>query len=215
MFKKKEPVYRQTTEEDSWFTQKWNTPRGRAALKLGIYGIIVLFLLLVIAATKHDAPHEYNVNYKISQTSYEDCLNKLAENNFSYNFKVTLPDQTISFQGQNDGQINSGYKEDVNGILKYVIKDNTVYQVIMDQESPITNLFDNLNSNYLDVNYIVSLLKDATYEQNSDIYNYTLDNLQIQVTKNRFAITNIVLQDGSNTYNLSFSDVGKIQTENS
>ena len=44
----KKEKYKQTTEEDSWFIKTWNTQRGRASLKLGIYAIFIVFILILI-----------------------------------------------------------------------------------------------------------------------------------------------------------------------
>lgn len=211
MFKfKKEPVYKETTEQDSWLTKKWNTPRGRAALKLGVYGIIVLVLLIIIAISNSNAPKEYNVNYKSNKKTYEECLQDLKNNNYDYEFKITGENVNIIFKGQRDGNYENGYKEDSSGVIKYSIEQDTIYQVNLEEKILIDNLYENINKDYLDADFIISLIEDKEYIKEEGKYSYILDDITINIIFDKEYIQSInFIKDGL-FYDLKFSNVGEI-----
>lgn len=210
MFKfKKEPVYKETTSEDSWFTKKWNTPRGRAALKLGIYGIVVLILLIMIAVSGSNTPREYNVNYKSNKKTYEECLQDLKHNNYDYEFKITGENVNVIFKGQRDSVYDNGYKEDANGIIKYSIEQDTVYQVNLDERIPIDNLYENVSKEYLTASYILSLIEDKEYVKENTKYTYTIDDMIINVVFVKDNIESINFIKDNLFCDLKFSNVGK------
>ena len=213
--KKRQPKFRETTEEDSWIAKTWNTPRGRASLKLALYGLLVITVLLLIIVKGSPEQQVYHAVYseKTYEVSLEDRLEKLKENNFEFNYTIIIDGNKTLFYGQKKKNLESGYKEDNNGILHYLMENDSFYKIGLNGREPISNVYEGFNLNYLNLNFLISSLEGKEYTKENKVYTYNLDNqVVVAITTEGANIANIHIQEATNTYDLDFSKIGKIDT---
>ena len=87
----KKEKYKQTTEEDSWFIKTWNTQRGRASLKLGIYAIFIVFILILILFKTPRQKQQQVINYSLdSIKEKESKTQNIAENNYHFEYNLVI-----------------------------------------------------------------------------------------------------------------------------
>ena len=210
----KNEKYKQTTEEDSWFIKTWNTQRGRASLKLGIYAIFIVFILILIIFKTPRQKQQQVINYSLdSIKEKESKTQNIAENNYHFEYNLVIDGNKIKYYGDKNKNIEVGYKEDSTGIIKYYKENDLVYKVGLDSKDIIDNLYLNVNVNYLSYFYIDSLIKDLTPTviDNSEVYQID-SNLKITYVKDNNIITNIIVNDSYNTYDLKYTKINKIPT---
>ena len=207
MFKPRKEKYRATTDEDSFLTRMWNTEQGRAIIKLSLFGIFALILILIIRI-RGEVTSEYFVNYSPSTISYEEKISNLKNNNFDFEYIVTINNNKTIYKGTKENSNESGYKEDGSGIYKYTIEDGIVYKINIDQQEQIYNLYENIDSNYLNVSYVLALIETSTYEKIDNAYIYYVDDKIIKVSFNDNNITNININYSEGIYDLNFRNMG-------
>ncbi len=211
MFRKKEPKYKQTNPDDPWIIKTWQTPRGRAALKLGIYGVFILLVLLLIFFRSDLSPKVYKTVYTPYKKDNSTKIEDLKKNNFAYKYTITINETKILYYGNKLLNIESGYKEDINGIIKYIKENDKVYKVGLTEKEEMTNLYENLNPNYFSVNYIMELIEPQFLENKDNEQNYILDNgVEISIKSDNSDIKNIIIKDGAALYELEYSNIGKV-----
>ena len=216
MFKKRQPKYKPINEDDPWITKVWNTQRGRAGIKLAFYGIFVVFVFLLIIFKHHEPPKKFVSTYKSNEKSYSTKIDELRKNNFSYKYIITNQDEKISYQGRKMLNLESGYKEDSTGIIKYLKENDMTYKLgINDEKEEYSDLYLNVNPNYLSVNYIFDLINNHSYEIQDKTYIYPLEEgKMINILTDSSHILKITINDNEIIYDLEFKDIGKIEDIN-
>ena len=137
----KKEKYKQTTEEDSWSIKTWNTQRGRASLKLGIYAIFIVFILILIIFKTPRQKQQQVINYSLdSIKEKESKTQNIAENNYHFEYNLVIDGNKIKYYGDKNKNIEVGYKEDSTGIIKYYKENDLVYKVGLDSKDIIDNL---------------------------------------------------------------------------
>ena len=214
----KKEKYKQTTEEDSWFIKTWNTQRGRASLKLGIYAIFIVFILILIIFKTPRQKQQQVINYSLdSIKEKESKTQNIAENNYHFEYNLVIDGNKIKYYGDKALFVNvNGQRLTRQGfwkIIKYYKENDLVYKVGLDSKDIIDNLYLNVNVNYLSYFYIDSLIKDLTPTviDNSEVYQID-SNLKITYVKDNDIITNIIVNDSYNTYDLKYTKINKIPT---
>lgn len=199
----------------------WEDKRLHSLMVLIIWIIVLtlmmgfVFIMNAINRNNNTTPVETNNDTAPSVLSYYDKLNNLISNDFEYTYIITKDDEKIKFEGTNSNGIIEGYKESLAGIIKYKIKEQKVYQILVDQEVEITNLYENIDTSLLDLNYVVGTLKQfsendviITEEEMITTYNYKLtkdgEELEIIVTENENAIEKITINRNSEIYELTY-----------
>lgn len=215
MLKNKQPKYNPSSPDDSWFIKTWNTPKGRAGIKLMFYGIFIIFIILIIFIKRDSTPSVYKASYKSIKLTYEEKKAKLLDNNYEFKYNITLQSgEKIKYYGYKNLNIESGYKESDNTIIKYLKENDVIYKIGLENKEEFTDLYAKINADYLNVNYIYNLINDLSFQINDKEYIYTLDNnISIVVKTNDINISKITINDNSNYYELEFSNIGKVKTE--
>ena len=141
------------------------TAKGKAILKL--IGWVIFFVLLLILcliaslispATK-TAPlpsidNEINTQEQFDGKEHIRKLQySLLMGNYDYNFDININNEKYLFEGNNTNNVNKGYKTTSLGIIKYYIDNTGIYREFNDVKTPIDNLYEGINANYLDLNY--------------------------------------------------------------
>lgn len=210
------------------------TPKGAAIVKL--IGYIIFFVLLAlfclissliasVTPSKNSEPAKkepitepvdeptkdldiYNLNIK-GLISLEQ---KILNNNYRYNYEITINEEKYIFNGNHSKDSDTGYKESNTGIIKYFIDNTGIYQETTSELILITSIYDNLNANYFDLSYLFGLINtldmtkdlecDCVYpvyklEDNENIYQISLENNQINSI-------NIISKNNEYNYNLNY-----------
>ena len=193
----------------------WQTERGKSLIKLGLWLIFILAIIIFAYTNKNDETVN-NENKEIEEKEtyefkkYDEMIDSLLNSNYEFNYDIVIDDNNYLFNGTKCNNEVLGYKESNIGIVKYYISDNT-YQVILKDLVPIENLYENIDTNYLDLNILFNNLNEYLYniEKNEDtrVITYKKEGYQVEVTTNLNNVTNINIVVDNNTYNLSYNVV--------
>ena len=193
----------------------WQTERGKSLIKLGLWLIFILAIIIFTYTNKNDETVN-NENKEIEEKEtyefkkYDEMIDSLLNSNYEFNYDIVIDDNNYLFNGTKCNNEVLGYKESNMGIVKYYISDNT-YQVILKDLVPIENLYENIDTNYLDLNILFNNLNEYLYniEKNEDtrVITYKKEGYQVKVTTNLDNVTNINIVVDNNTYNLSYNVV--------
>ena len=191
----------------------WQTERGKAIVKLGLWLVFILALIIFALVNKNDN----TINKENEETEekevyefkkYDEMIESLLDSNYEFNYDIVINDTNYLFNGTKCNNEVLGYKESNMGIIKYYISDNT-YQVVLKELVPIENLYENIDINYLDLNILFNNLNEYLYNieknDNKKTITYKKDGYQVEVITNLDNITNINITVDNNTYNLSYN----------
>lgn len=191
----------------------WQTERGKAIVKLGLWLVFILALIIFALVNKNDN----TINKENEETEekevyefkkYDEMIESLLDSNYEFNYDIVINDINYLFNGTKCNNEVLGYKESNMGIIKYYISDNT-YQVVLKELVPIENLYENIDINYLDLNILFNNLNEYLYNieknDNKRTITYKKDGYQVEVITNLDNITNINITVDNNTYNLSYN----------
>lgn len=142
------------------FKELWSNEKYKAIIKLGFY-----FLFIIIVVLFGLISSKLNTNVKkdtMKNKSIVSLLEDKVNNEINY---VNTYDDTINkivYEGKKDQNKNTGVKETSQYILKYVVNDTGQYEDKMGELTLINNLYEGINYNYFDENYLISLISDKT-----------------------------------------------------
>lgn len=194
----------------------WSSSEGVATLKFGGWMIFIGVLLVIFAINartnkSEDAPKEKDeqketVNFK----NYETMQDELLKSNISYVYKITVGEKKYVFTGSKCNDIDEGFKESTDELIKYKIVKDKYYKVSVDKEEEITNLYEGLDASFLNLNVLFNNLKDYLYgvekEDNKRTITYNKEGYQVSVITNLESITNINITNEFAVYNLEFTN---------
>lgn len=209
---------------DKGFLQKcWNDKRWRSLmiLLLWIIGFIVLFGLLMIPSafqSTNREKEEIKDTVKVNATpllSYSEKLNNLVTEDYIFSYFITSKAGSVHFEGKKENNIIYGYKQEETGITKYKIEDQKAYQILLDGEVEITNLYENIDASLLDLTYLLGILNQAnendiivTEEEKTTAYSYNLmqgeEELEIVVIEGNDGIQKIHIERNEEIYTLIY-----------
>ena len=211
MFHKREPKFKKTSPDDPWIVRTWQTPRGRASLKLAVYGLFIISVLILIVVKTDRNPKVYKSTYTAIKKDDTAKIADLKENNFAFRYTITINDLKTLYYGNKMQNLESGFKEDQNGIVKYLKENDKVYKIGLTDKEEITNLYEGINLEYLNLNYIFDLINDKQNEVEGNKQTYHLDNnIVIEIITDNLNIKKITIQENSNLYELEYDKIGKI-----
>lgn len=187
----------------------WHTKRGKALIKLGLWGIFFLVIFVLSAVSSYNyKPNELETyHFRV----YEDMINDLLKNNFEFSYKIKVEDKIYFFSGKSDGKKTLGIKETKENMLKYLIEDNITYKLNLEDKEEITNLYENLNVNYLNLTELFASLKDIHYhiEKHDNKRDILYDNGVI-IKSDEYNIFSILIDEQTSSYEFNFTNLGKI-----
>lgn len=186
-----------------------------AYIQLGI-GLVFIIILVVIVklsgVNKEENIPQNETKEEIKELTIDEKLSKLTDN-YKYNYEITIGDITYIYNGSRMDLKESGYLQINDNYLYYYKDNNYTYEVKNGGLFQIDNLYSNIDSNYLDIEYIKNLIKDQEYIKEDNKYTYTLENIQIIIDTNEDNITSIQIIN-ENNYKLEYSDIGNIKEIN-
>lgn len=200
----------------------WKTPRGKALIKLGLWGI---FLIVIFAFATIDTPNrstnlfeEEEVEEKevVQFLLYADMIRNLEKNNYMFSYTIKSGERTIFLSGKQMGDEITGLKEtDKGDVTKYYINKDRVYKVILGNLEIIEDFYEFIDPNMLDMNAFFTSLAGVTYkvEKHDETRNIIYDTLDysVVVETDLENITNITYINGDKEYILSFQSIGKVE----
>ncbi len=195
----------------------WQTPRGKAIIKLGLWGIFFLVLFILIGLEK-PINNEINNNEETEVKQfvlYYDMLEEIKQNNYKYKYSIKINDLNYILEGSKNGLIEEGLLESNNNIFKYYIDSNGIYKVNLDQKEKIDKLDNNIDDNIININNLLEMIKDIDYkvEKEDEIRNiiYDSSDFSLVVTTDLNHIKNINYKKGIDEYNLEIYSIGEVK----
>lgn len=179
-------------------------------LLIWIFFIVIIFVMFKIT-NKTDKKEEKEENTPVF-VNYKDMEINLLNNGYDYKYTITSDTQKEIYEGTMCNDIDIGYKETIDSITKYKIKNGKITKVLLDNEEEIPSIYDD-SEDFLNLNTLFTNLKEYPYNieknNNERLISYKKDGYQVLVKTNLEYITNITITTTTNNYNLEFTNVGK------
>lgn len=179
-------------------------------LLIWIFFIVIIFVMFKIT-NKTDKKEVKEENTPVF-VNYNDMEINLLNSGYDYKYTITSDTQKEIYEGTMCNDIDIGYKETIDSITKYKIKNGKITKVLLDNEEEIPSIYDD-SKDFLNLNTLFTNLKEYPYNieknNNERIISYKKDGYQVLVKTNLEYITNITITTTTNNYNLEFTNVGK------
>lgn len=179
-------------------------------LLIWIFFIVIIFVMFKIT-NKTDKKEEKEENTPVF-VNYKDMEINLLNSGYDYKYTITSDTQKEIYEGTMCNDIDIGYKETIDSITKYKIKNGKITKVLLDNEEEIPSIYDD-SEDFLNLNTLFTNLKEYPYNieknNNERLILYKKDGYQVLVKTNLEYITNITITTATNNYNLEFTNVGK------
>ena len=180
--KKKDDIY-----ESKWevFLRNYNqVPGFKALVRLGIYFFLFLIFILIVNFGGKDLSSESDTTTTTSpakeeiKLTYKDMLNNLAGEDKKIEFTSVINNYETRITAESENGIITGLIENQDLTKKFKIKDNQIYEIVLDSENLNPNLSANINYDFLVPSKLVEILNSnqATkrIEESQVIYNYNI-----------------------------------------
>lgn len=204
----------------AWHQNLKKTPRGQAYLKLIYWGIFFLILFIILAfsiAFNNNTSQENNTQEPITEPPTEikeepitlgEMENNLLNSTYTYKYNILINDITYLFEGTKYNTYEEGYKTSSN-IIKYYIDNTGTYQVIEDTRIPITNLYEGLDPNLFNIEYLFNIINNLNLTRSSNTYSALDEYYEYKLNINDEQITSIIVTsiDKTISYDLNFANI--------
>lgn len=200
------------------------TSKGKAILRLCKWLIffLCLFIFLAICSVISNNPNNANktpnpssigadvLNFQASNSLFQ----KMRSKDFSYRVKIKSDGNYYQFTGKRTLTEEIGYKESNFGILKYAINNDGIFEDNLNGRIPISNLYENLKTEYLIWHELFTILGNMEYNlvdkstKNTYVYNQKNGVLSFEITIEKKLVTNIKISktnSGLDNYEYDFS----------
>ena len=160
------------------FGDIWDNKRDRSALTLILWFIFLVFVIGIVRngnQTKNNNTQENNTP-TINYLSLNNYFDNVDNNNYRYNISIydTATVTFTNFNGEVINGIESGTKENADGVISYNIKNNVIYDANNNQV--INNLYGSYLNKFFKLNNIYDFIKDyepeVRYENDLKVYTY-------------------------------------------
>lgn len=202
MLKKKDP--------DNTFVKLWENKRYHALICLGLWLIFFLFVFLIVVIPYNNTLKNLSKNNEIENvTTFMDMKEKLLNSDYDYKYTINTSLGKTVYTGNKTKEKDTGYRENSEGLIKYEINSEGIFQINMDEKVPLENLYLDLNENYLDIQKIYDLTKDLienVNEEQNEI-SYENENIMVIFKINEQNILSINIKDNNDDYLLEFDNI--------
>lgn len=187
------------------------SPAFKALIKLSLYFLLCFVILIVVATAKgtskdaSEAEESNKTTAPVSAKSYRDILNDLLVGNTKFSYAVTNLDNKYYITYDYADNIQTGlFESETIPLKKFVIKDNKVYEVVLNEEKENPELFLALKVEYININSLVDLLMNSKglkmLEGDATLYKYDIDGTIINVSVKSEKIVSIEIIDADTNY---------------
>lgn len=185
---------------------------NKNAIQLLIWIFFIVIIIVMFKITnKTDKNEEKEENTPVF-VNYKDMEINLLNSGYDYKYTIISDTQKEIYEGTMCNDIDIGYKETIDSITKYKIKNGKITKVLLDNEEEIPSIYDD-SEDFLNLNTLFTNLKEYPYNieknNNERLISYKKDGYQVLVKTNLEYITNITITTTTNNYNLEFTNVGK------
>ena len=192
-----------------------DSEKGPIKMKLFLYlfffGFIVLFLALSGSFTP-EAGNREKIPEKVQEPkkemSFYEKQDKLINSDHAYKYVIDA-DNTIIFDGKIKEGIDTGYKETVNGIIKYKIVDDKIYKVTGAKEGEYDKLYQDVDEKLLSIKDIFQLINSSSSvidrQDTFTVYNYNIEGTSYKIYTDDISVYRIEISINEHTYNYEFS----------
>lgn len=146
--------------------------------------------------------------------TYQEKLHDLINNGYTFEYIITKNGEKIKYEGIKSQNKMEGYKQTVDGIIKFKIENQKVYQVLLDKIVEYGHLFDDIDASLLDLSNIMNLINQiresdiiVTEEDQTTYYTYHVtneENLEITIAEQKENIQKITIHRENETYELNY-----------
>lgn len=202
MLKKKDP--------DNTFVKLWENKRYHALICLGLWLIFFLFVFLIVVIPYNNTLKTLpKSNENENFTTFIDMKEKILNSEYDYKYTINTSLGKTVYTGNKTKEKDTGYRENSEGLIKYEINSEGIFQINMDEKVPLENLYLDLNENYLDIQKIYDLTKDLTENVNEEQneISYENENIVIIFKINEQNILSINIKDNNDDYLLEFDNI--------
>ncbi len=176
----------------------WQTEKGKSLIKLLLWLVFIGVIYIVFINIGSNKPIE---NKEVEKEQIKENILDLNNKNYTYTYKINTLDDYIIFNGYVLNNIDIGYKETKDKIIKYQIENNLVYEINFEEQKEIFDLYDNLIREFLDYNSLYNIIKKIKIEEDNWEFNYQDYLFKINNLDNGF---NIIINNDIVTYDLTY-----------
>ena len=188
MFKRKKNEKGEELENafDVFMRNYKTVPGFRTLVKLGGY-LLMITIILVLAsnvdfdsttATKNDNTTTTTTTAVAKKLTYGEILDKMTTIGTSIYISVVVNESNYVVEETVNKDNVSGYLDTVNGIKKFKVQSNNIYEVALNNETLNNNFFESLDKDFIIPANLVTYLKQntsiKTLEGESIIYTYNV-----------------------------------------
>ena len=209
----------------AWRKKMKSTPKGRAYLKLIYWGIFFVFLFIFLAVAQlfrsdydicKDGLNIKEPTNEVVPKTIEEMEQILLNGKYDYTYDIHIYDNSYLFDGTKYDTYQEGYLSvatTVNNTIPYYIDDTGIYQNNINGKVPITNLYDGLDTNIMNLEVLLSTMNNLTLIKDTHISSYSSytceDNtyiytMNISPDGNTITDISVVSLDGNSTYLFTF-----------
>lgn len=196
----------------------WKHPRWHSLMVLIIWIVVLALLMGVVSILNLFSSPKSSVRetkQENNSMSYEEKWEKFENSDYTYTYIITQNEEMIKYEGNVKNDINSGYRERKDGIIRYSIENGIVYEVLMNDKKEIQTLYENVDATLFNPTSIYEIIKtipvedtDILEEKEQITYDYNTkleeENVKIQTIANNNQIKSITIEKINETYKLDF-----------
>lgn len=183
--------------------EMWNTEKGKALLKLGMWFLFfcVIGILLLFSSSDQNLEPESKEPSSTKENAewinIDTMLETLMQSDYKYQISIESMEgsEPIIYNGERKDGIDTGYRESKIGIIKYKIVDGKTFQVLVDEDIEIDNLFQEEDQNYVNIWNVKEQIQNQNLEETrSDgerTLLYHLEDATIEITTEKENINTI------------------------
>lgn len=181
----------------------------KALIKLSLYFILCFTILIVVATASPKSKKESEDKTSPTTTekikSYHDILTDVLSLNKTLSYTITNADKTYLINYDiKDNQISGLLESEGESLKRFTIRDNIIYEVVLNEEKENVELFKELNVDFINIYKLVDLLlnsKSVKMLQSDMVYHkYDIDTTNISVIEIDEMITNIEILSNNQKY---------------
>lgn len=201
------------------FTNYKENPAFKALIKLSLYFLLFLIIIVVVSfgntnISEENTPVEEEPTEQIVEPkSYKEMLNDVLIDNNSLKYEIKLNEEIYMLDYTIGNNILNGIIENNKGITKFTYKDNIVYEIKLNEEKENNELFNNMNLDFINIYSLINILSNSKamklLNDDTTIYNYTIEESQVTVTVSNEKINTIDITEGLNSYKVEIVQKGE------
>lgn len=185
----------------------WQSKRGKAIIKLGIWGGV---FALVLLSTFFLPQGEGNGNNQ-EEVTFEAIMDEFVDSDYLFEYDIVVGGVYYYYEGMRLDDVVTGYKTTNDQTIRYKIEDGFNYQVTSGGNLLMEDLYLGLNEEFVDVEKLDKYLANYEYNEKEEyIYEFENEEYDIIVTVDRKNGVKIEIANEIDSYKLYFSNINNI-----